>query len=43
MQSLGQLQETLSAAFGGPAAKPREERMAGVLLATARIGASGSR
>ena len=28
MQNLGQLQERLSAAFGGPAAKPREERMA---------------
>ncbi|MDC9808641.1 MULTISPECIES: PAS domain-containing hybrid sensor histidine kinase/response regulator [Rhizobium] len=37
MQSLGQLQETLSAAFGGPAAKPHEERMAGSSL---RPGAS---
>ncbi|OWV69772.1 hybrid sensor histidine kinase/response regulator [Rhizobium sp. N122] len=28
MQNLGQLQERLSAAFGGPAAKPHEKRMA---------------
>jgi hypothetical protein len=27
MQNLGQLQERLSAAFGGPAAKPHEKRM----------------
>ncbi|MEK1865496.1 MAG: ATP-binding protein, partial [Rhizobium leguminosarum] len=32
MQNLGQLQERLSAAFGGPAAKPHEKRMEAVSL-----------